>query len=337
MVKKRRVAKKAEETGVPEKETAETPEREMAEEECKTAGNGGQALLSEKEAAQPKACGQTQSADGIAGTAETADKSGSDGKTAKRRAMVEKLKLILILGLSFLKIGLFTFGGGYAMIALIQKEFVSKRKWIGETEFMDVVAIAESTPGPLAINSATYIGYKVGKTAGAAISTLCVCIPSFVIIYLISLFFDAFLKFTVVQYAFKGIQVCVVFLIFTAGWKMLKQMQKDLFNWILFIGTFLCLVIFSVTAIDFSSVFYILICGAAGLGIYLISLARKGDRKKGAAVSAQKQNDVGQKNGQNTEQSADGKRDYDGQEYERTGERQQTQKDEEIAPKERKE
>ena len=110
-------------------------------------------------------------------------------KKARLRA---KLKRILILGLSFLKIGLFTFGGGYAMIALIQKEFVAKRKWIGNDEFLDMVAIAESTPGPLAINSATYIGYKAGGAWGAAASTLCVCIPSFVIIYLISLFFNAF-------------------------------------------------------------------------------------------------------------------------------------------------
>lgn len=313
----------------------ETPEKETAETEFKTTENGNQTLLSEGELAEPKVSGQTQSGKDDAATAEKTDKSGRGGKSAKQRALAEKLKLILVLGLSFLKIGLFTFGGGYAMIALIQKEFVSKRKWISEAEFMDVVAIAESTPGPLAINSATYIGYKVGKAAGATISTLCVCIPSFTIIYLISLFFDAFLKFTVVQYAFKGIQVCVVFLIFTAGWKMLKQMQKDLFNWILFIATFLCLVVFSVTAIDFSSIFYILICGAAGLGVYLISLARKGDRKK-TAVSEQKQNDVGQKNEQNTEQIAERKEDDDGQAYEQTGELKETQKGENNVPKERK-
>ena len=128
------------------------------------------------------------------------------------------LRRLLVLALSFLKIGLFTFGGGYAMIALIQKEFVAKKKWVGEEEFLDMVAIAESTPGPLAINSATYIGYKAGGVWGAAVSTLCVCIPAFLIIYLISLFFDAFLQLTLVNYAFKGIQVAVVFLILNAGW-----------------------------------------------------------------------------------------------------------------------
>lgn len=328
IVKKCTVKKETAEKEISEKETAET--------EFKTTENGSHMPLSEKESAEPNVCVQTQSASDGAGTTEKTDKSGIDGKSAKHRVFVEKLKLILVLGLSFLKIGLFTFGGGYAMIALIQKEFVSKRKWISETEFMDVVAIAESTPGPLAINSATYIGYKIGKTAGATISTLCVCIPSFVIIYLISLFFDAFLKFTVVQYAFKGIQVCVVFLIFTAGWKMLKQMQKDLFNWVLFIGTFLCLVVFSITAIDFSSIFYILICGAAGLGVYLISLARKRERKRETAVSAQKQNDVEQKNEQNAELSANIKRDDKGQDYEQTGELKETQRGEEKVPKERK-
>ena len=81
-----------------------------------------------------------------------------------------------------LKIGLFTFGGGYAMIALLENEFVSKRAWIDKEEFLDMAAIAESTPGPIAINAATYIGYKKAGFLGAAISTLGMCIPSFVII-----------------------------------------------------------------------------------------------------------------------------------------------------------
>ncbi len=187
----------------------------------------------------------------------------------------EKLKRILVLGLSFLKIGLFTFGGGYAMIALIQKEFVAKKKWVGDEEFLDMVAIAESTPGPLAINSATYIGYKAGGVWGAAVSTLCVCIPSFIIIYLISLFFDAFLSLTLVSYAFKGIQAAVVFLIVNAGLKMLRQIKKNFFNVALFVAVFACLVGFSVFAVDFSSIFYILICGAFGLAVYLTSFFKK--------------------------------------------------------------
>ena len=99
---------------------------------------------------------------------------------------------------TFFKIGAFTFGGGYAMVALLEHEFVEKKRWLTREEFLDMVAIAESTPGPVAVNSATYIGYKLAGVAGAAASTLAVCLPSFAVIYLISLFFDRFLQLTVV-------------------------------------------------------------------------------------------------------------------------------------------
>ena len=105
---------------------------------------------------------------------------------------------------------------------------VAKKKWLGKDEFLDIAAIAESTPGPIAINAATYIGYKNSRVLGSMIATLGICIPSFVIIYAISLFFDAFLSLTLVAYAFKGIQICVVYLILTAGLKMLKQMILSL-------------------------------------------------------------------------------------------------------------
>lgn len=184
------------------------------------------------------------------------------------------LKLFFIM----LKIGLFTFGGGYAMIALLENELVSKRKWLGSEEFADMVAVAESTPGPVAINSATYIGFKMGGVLGSAVATTAVCIPSFAIIYAISLFFNAFLEIKWVAAAFAGIRVCVVFLIFTAGVKMLIKMKKSLFNIIIFTATFLCMLLFSLFAISFSSVFYILISGALGLTVYLVKLAK--DRSK---------------------------------------------------------
>ncbi|MBQ9355408.1 MAG: chromate transporter, partial [Clostridia bacterium] len=132
-------------------------------------------------------------------------------------------KILLKLFITFLKIGAFTFGGGYAMIALLQNEFVSQKKWINEDDFLEIIAIAESTPGPIAINSATFIGYKMAGFWGSFFSTLAICIPSFSIIFLISLFFDKFLNFKYVTYAFKGIQVCVVYLIFSAGIKMFKN------------------------------------------------------------------------------------------------------------------
>ena len=171
---------------------------------------------------------------------------------------------------TMLKIGLFTFGGGYAMIALLENEFVEKKRYMKKDEFIDMVAIAESTPGPIAINAATYIGYKQAGVLGSAIATAGVCIPSFIIIYVISLFFDAFLSFKLVEYAFRGIQVCVVYLIFSAGLKMLKQMKKTAFSVTVVSAVVLCMLAFSLFAVKFSTVFYILICGVLGLSIYLL-------------------------------------------------------------------
>ena len=190
-------------------------------------------------------------------------------KDEKRNA-AGRLKSLWLLFINMLNIGLFTFGGGYAMIHLLENEFVSKKKWIEEDEFMDLVAIAESTPGPIAINCSTYIGYKKEKILGAVLATLGMCIPSFTIIFFISLFFNQFLSIGWVASAFKGIQVCVVFLILSAGVKMLKKMKKKPFNLIVMSATFLCMVAFGVFAVSFSSIFYILISGFVGLVIYLI-------------------------------------------------------------------
>ena len=186
-----------------------------------------------------------------------------------------KIKGYLWLFLTMLKIGLFTFGGGYAMIALLENEFVEKKKWIEKDEFLDVTAIAESTPGPIAINAATYMGYKNAGIIGSIIATLGICIPSFVIIYAISLFFDAFLSLALVEYAFKGIQICVVYLILTAGMKMLKQMKKTVFNMIIISITLICMVVFSLFAVKFSTIFYILISGICGVVVYLLGKIRK--------------------------------------------------------------
>jgi chromate transporter len=188
---------------------------------------------------------------------------------------MKKIKDYLSLFLTMLKIGLFTFGGGYAMIALLENEFVNKKNWLEKDEFLNVAAIAESTPGPIAINAATYIGYKNAGFIGAAIATLGICIPSFSIIYAISLFFDAFLSFTLVAYAFKGIQICVIFLILSAGLKMLKHMKKTTFNIIIISTTLICMVVFSLFAIKFSTIFYILICGGCGVTVYLIDKIKK--------------------------------------------------------------
>lgn len=192
---------------------------------------------------------------------------------------MNKLKEYLSLFLTMLKIGLFTFGGGYAMIALLENEFVAKKKFLEKDEFLNMAAIAESTPGPIAINAATYIGYKNAGVIGSIIATLGICIPSFVIIYAISLFFDAFLSLTLVAYAFKGIQICVIYLIFSAGLKMLKQMKKTAFNIIIISITIICMVVFSLFSVKFSTIFYILISGACGVMVFLLSKIKKGEKQ----------------------------------------------------------
>ena len=180
------------------------------------------------------------------------------------------MKKYLRLFFTMLKIGLFTFGGGYAMIALLENEFVEKKRYMEKDEFLDMVAIAESTPGPIAINAATYIGYKRAGVLGSAMATVGVCIPSFVIIYVISLFFDAFLSFRRVEYAFRGIQVCVVYLIFSAGIKMLTQMKKTALSVTIVSSVVVCMLLFSLLAWKFSTILYILICGVLGLVLYLL-------------------------------------------------------------------
>ena len=190
------------------------------------------------------------------------------------------MKRYLSLFLTMMKIGLFTFGGGYAMIALLENEFVEKKKYLDKEEFLDMVAIAESTPGPIAINAATYIGYKNAGVLGSLFATLGVCIPSFAIIFLISLFFDRFLSFTLVEYAFRGIQVCVVYLKFSPGLKMLQQMKKTPFSVSIVSSVIALMVVFSLFAVKFSTVYYILICGIIGLVIYLIGVIRGGREHK---------------------------------------------------------
>ena len=188
---------------------------------------------------------------------------------------MKKLKLCFSLFLTMLKIGTFTFGGGIAMLTLLENEFVTKRNWIEKEDFLNMTAIAESTPGPIAINAATYIGYLQAGVFGSLFATLGVIIPSFAIIYVISLFLDAFLSVTVVAYAFQGIRAAVVYLILLAGIKMLKgEGVKKPMTLILVPLTAVIMIVFSLLAISFSSVFYILIGGVIGLFVYLISLLR---------------------------------------------------------------
>lgn len=193
---------------------------------------------------------------------------------------MKKLLNSLILMLVMMKTGLFTFGGGYAMISMLHTEFVEKRRYLEHDEFMNIVAIAESTPGPIAINMATYIGYKCCGFLGALFSTLGMCLPSFIIIFVISLFFDRFLEITWVANAFRGIQMCVIYLILSAGIKMLKQLKKTPFNIIVLIVTSVLMVAFSLLSVSFSAIFYIVVSGGLALVIYLIQSLKNGEGKK---------------------------------------------------------
>ena len=187
---------------------------------------------------------------------------------------MQKFKTCLKLFLVMFKIGLFTFGGGYAMISLLESELVAKRKWLENDEFINVVAIAESTPGPVAINAATYVGYKLAGVWGSLSATVAVALPSFSIIFLISLFFDAFLSLKYVAYAFDGIQVCVIFLILSAGVKMLLKLEKTVWNIVVTSLVIAVMIALSVLSIAFSSVWYILITAGLALLLYLFSYFR---------------------------------------------------------------
>ncbi|MDE6845625.1 MAG: chromate transporter, partial [Lachnospiraceae bacterium] len=137
------------------------------------------------------------------------------------------------------------------------------------------------TPGPAAINSATYIGYHIAGFRGSLATTIAVCTPSFTIIYAISLYFDNFLKISIVKSAFAGIQVCVVYLILSAAVQMFKESRKTLFNMAILIIVLITMLLFSILSVGFSTVSYILICGVIGtIGHVMKSLSQKKGRKK---------------------------------------------------------
>lgn len=185
------------------------------------------------------------------------------------------MKKILDLFYTFFKIGLFTFGGGYAMISTIRETIVEKKQWITDDELIQIITIAESTPGPIAINMATYIGYKKGKVLGSVMATLGVVLPSFIIIYLISLFLEKFMEFKVVKYAFVGINAAVAFLIIKTGFTLLMKLERKVLPIITFAIVFILMILFDIFVIDFSSIYYIIIGGVIGVIYYAIMAPKK--------------------------------------------------------------
>lgn len=174
--------------------------------------------------------------------------------------MDNKLKTFIKLFITFFKIGAFTFGGGYAMIPLIQKEAVENRKWITDDDILEIVAIAESTPGPIAINAATFVGYRVCGFWGAFFSTLGMVIPSFTVILIISFFLTEFQNIKAVKYAFNGIRAGVLALIIKALFNMYRKVKKSILSYIIMALAFILSAVLKIDVL-----YVILICAAIGL------------------------------------------------------------------------
>lgn len=191
--------------------------------------------------------------------------------------MKEKLKKVFQLFITFIKIGAFTFGGGYAMVPLIQRETVEKKKWINDDDILEIVAIAESTPGPIAVNSATFVGYKRAGVLGAAAATIGVVLPSFTIIYFISFVIDKFENNTAVKYAFSGIRAGVLALIIKALWTMSKKSAKNIISFIITAFAFIF------AALNINVIYIILACAVTGIVSSLIMSGR--EKKKNDDIS----------------------------------------------------
>ncbi len=190
------------------------------------------------------------------------------------------MNLLLDLFLTFAKIGLFTFGGGYAMIAMIENTCVEKKQWITHDEMMNITVIAESTPGPIAINCATFVGYKQKGFAGALIATIGMILPSFCIIFAISKFLDHFLEITWIAHAFQGVKIAVGILILDAAIKMLGKMQKKLTPRLFMLCASAAMLFVNFFSVRISSIILML---TAGLISLIIFLAKKPAAKGGAA------------------------------------------------------
>ena len=184
------------------------------------------------------------------------------------------MKKLIDLFLTFAEIGLFTFGGGYAMISLIENNCVERKKWITHDEMMNVTVIAESTPGPIAINAATFVGYKQAKLGGAIAATLGIVLPSFLIILMISFFFDDFLEITVIANAFKGIKIAVGLLILDAGISMIGKMQKKAFPRIIMACAFAAMMCINIFAWNFSSIIHLLLAAIVSIVLFAVQDSR---------------------------------------------------------------
>ena len=181
-----------------------------------------------------------------------------------------QLNLILNLFLTFAKVGLFTFGGGYAMIALIEDACVEKKQWITHDEMMNITVIAESTPGPIAINCATYVGYKQKGLPGALAATFGMIVPSFVIILVIALFLDNFLEIEWIAHAFIGIKIAVGIIIVDAAVNMIRKMQKKLLPRVIMVCAAAVMLAINLFSLRISSIILMLTAALISLSVFVI-------------------------------------------------------------------
>ena len=188
------------------------------------------------------------------------------------------MTILLELFYIFARIGLFTFGGGYAMIAIIEDACVERKKWISHEEMMNMTVIAESTPGPIAINCATYVGYKLAGFVGATVATFGMVLPSFVVIFVISKFLDNFLEITLIAHAFQGIKIAVGILIFDAAITMIRKMKKKILPRMIMACAFLIMMLVNIFSWSFSSIHLMLAAGVLSLVIFTVqnTLGEKG-------------------------------------------------------------
>ena len=179
--------------------------------------------------------------------------------------------MMLELFLTFMKIGMFTFGGGYAMISVVENACVEDKHWITHDDMMNITVIAESTPGPIAINCATFVGYKKRGLIGAAAATAGMILPSFLIIYLVARFLDSFLEISWIAHAFEGIKLAVGILIIDAGVKMLKQIPARTLPRLIMACAFSAMLLIDILALRISSIALLLIAAAVSLVLFTIS------------------------------------------------------------------
>ena len=187
------------------------------------------------------------------------------------------MKLLIELFLTFAKVGMFTFGGGYAMISILENVCVERKKWITHDEMMELTVIAESTPGPIAINASTYIGYQQAGILGSAVATVGMALPSFVIIYLISSVLDNFLEILWIANAFKGIKIGVGLLILNVALTMLKKMKPAPFPRIIAGCACVVMLVVNFLSLKFSAIALLLLAGAVSLGIFLVRNRKGGE------------------------------------------------------------